>query len=211
MNCLIIASGTFGTQLPLEELFGAADLIVAADGGADHLKGIGRVPHTIIGDLDSISPDSLAWFREKRVEFKQFPARKDSTDTDLCVEYVLEKGGSHITLLGATGTRLDHTLANILMLRRLADKGINARILDRHNEIYLVKDRLELEGKPGDLLSIIPVSNDATGVCLEGLEYPLANQTLPMGTSLGISNCFKENRAFITVENGTLIVTKSRD
>lgn len=211
MRCLIVAGGTFGADALPDHLFDHADLIIAADGGADHLRRINRLPHIIIGDLDSIRPETRAFYEARQVAFKPFPARKDQTDTELCVGHALENGATQVVILGGTGSRLDHTLANILLLRRLADKGVSAHIRDENNEIYLVQDRLELTGTPGDLLSLIPVSEKVLGVSLEGLEYPLENHTLAMGSSLGVSNCFKGKKAVVTVKEGTLIVTKSRD
>jgi thiamine pyrophosphokinase len=129
----------------------------------------------------------------------------------LCLDYAKNRGATHITMLAATGTRLDHTLANVLLLVPLADAGICVRIMDAHNEICLVKDRLELSGNPGDLVSLIPLTATVTGVTLTGLSYPLRDQTLRIGTTLGISNFFSESAAQISIKSGTLLVIRSMD
>ncbi len=211
MNCIIIANGTLAYSPEIIGFLNEADLILAADGGATHLKNMNIHPHAIIGDLDSISRETRLFFEKNNTPLLIHPSRKESTDTDLCIDFALEKGATHITLIGVTGLRLDHTLANIFLLRRLADQGVKARIVDANNEIYLVTDDLELQGNPGDLVSVIPVSDKVTGLTLQGLEFPLENASLSMGSSQGISNCFKKTIASISLDQGVLLVTKSRD
>jgi len=211
MNCIIVASGNLVFSQKIKRLINKADLIIAADGGATHLKGMNLFPDFIIGDMDSIHPETLEFFKNNHTPFIHHPSRKDSTDTDLCVDFALQKGATNITLIGVTGHRLDHTLANIFLLKKLADKGIKSRILDANNEIYLVTDHLRLKGNKGDLLSAIPLSDKITGLTLKGLEYPLENASIPMGSSLGLSNYFSQPDVTITIATGMLLVTKSRD
>jgi thiamine pyrophosphokinase len=210
-TCIIVASGNLLLTPRIKQLLKKADLIVAADGGAAHLKHKDIAPHVIIGDMDSIDPDTRRFFEKKLTPILPHPSRKNQTDTELCIEFAVKKGAADITLLGVTGDRLDHTLANIFLLRKLSALGIQSRIIDAKNEIYLVTDHLELAGKPGDLLSVLPISDKVTGLTLTGLEYPLENATIPMGSSLGISNYFKKTRGTISVSTGVLLVTKSRD
>ncbi len=211
MNCIIVASGNLLFSPRIKDLLQNGDLIIAADGGADHLKQMNITPHVIIGDMDSIHPDTRKFFEKNQTPIITHPPRKDSTDTDLCIDFALQKGATTITLIGVTGHRLDHTLANIFLLRRLADLGVESRIVDANNEIYLVTDHLNLRGKKGELLSVIPISDKVTGLTLTGLEYPLENASISMGSSLGISNYFKKSSATISIATGVLLVTKSRD
>jgi thiamine pyrophosphokinase len=211
MDCIIVASGNLLLTPRIKCLLEEADLIVAADGGATHLKQIDIAPHVIIGDMDSIHPDTRCFFEKKGTPIISHPSRKNQTDTDLCVEFAVKKGATTVTLLGVTGHRLDHTLANIFLLRRLCTLGVESRIIDANNEIYLVTDRLKLKGRKGDLLSVLPVSDEVTGLTLTGLEYPLEDAAISMGSSLGISNYFKKSWVTISVLTGVLLVTKSRD
>jgi thiamine pyrophosphokinase len=211
MNCIIVANGTLAYTPEIKTLLHGANLIIAADGGANHLKKMNIKPHVIIGDMDSIPKDTRQFFESNHTPIITHPCQKDNTDTDLCIDFALEKGATHITFIGVTGQRLDHTLANIFLLKRLADLGIGARIMDEKNEIYLITNYLELNGKQGEHLSVIPISTQVTGLTLKGLEYPLENASISMGSSLGISNCFKNTIAVISVTTGALLVTKSRD
>lgn len=211
MKIIIVAGGCFDATPPIIARLNAADLCLAADRGAEHLAGLGIRPHAVIGDMDSVTPETRRMMEAQGCPFLLHPARKDQTDTELCITYALEKGATDITILGATGLRLDHTLANVLLLKQLDDLGIRARIMDSHNEICLVSRSLALNGEPGEILSLVPVSEKVTGVTLQGLEYPLKDAVLLMGTALGVSNRFKEPRAEIRIESGLLLVIRSRD
>lgn len=211
MKCVIIASGNLDNSDKILDLIKEASLIICADGGARHLRRFNILPHVLVGDFDSIDNADKLFFQQSGVKLLSFPADKDKTDSELCIDIALEKKASDITLLGVTGSRMDHTIANIFLLTELSLKNIPARIIDKTNEIHIVTSTLALFGRPGDYVSLIPVSEKVEGVTLEGLEYPLVNAVIPRGSSLGVSNCFKETNATITVKKGTLIVTKSKD
>ncbi len=210
-TCTIIAGGDLAVTSEIRKAVVSSQLIICADGGARYFRQMNILPHVLVGDFDSIQPDDKAYFIKKGVPCIEYPPKKDQTDSELCVRWAIKQHVTDITFLGATGSRMDHTLANIFLLKRLSDKNITARIINRNNEIYLVRDHLEIEGEPGDLLSILPVSDTVGGVTLTGLEYTLENKDLQMGSSLGISNRFLHRQATICVKRGILIVTKSRD
>ena len=186
-------------------------MVIAADGGAVHLHAISVCPDLIIGDMDSIDNASDRYFASRHITRMTHPKKKDQTDTELCLDYAIEQGASEIVMTGVTGNRLDHTLANIFLLRRLLDLGIKGRILDAHNEICLATSDIRIPGKPGDLLSIIPVTEQVTGLTLEGLAYPLTDKTLALGAALGVSNVFTCETAVIRLTSGMILITKSRD
>ncbi len=211
MECVIIANGDLEYTSDIIKIIKNAQMIISSDGGARHLRMLNISPHVMIGDFDSINPDNYSFFKKKEIKILNFPLKKNHTDTELCVSYALENKASDITLLGVTGSRLDHTLANIFLLKKLAKLNIQARIINKHNEIFIVTNFIELKGKPKELLSIIPVTQNVTGVTLTGLEYPLKNASMKMGDSLGISNVFKESVVSISIKRGVLIVTRSKD
>ena len=211
MKCVIIAGGEFSCTPELLDRINQADLVVCADGGARHLRAIDRPPDIHIGDMDSVSREDLSFLKQNRVTARRHPVKKDQTDSELCLEYAVRHGAADITLLGATGSRMDHTLANIFLLRQLADHGISGRIIDKTNELYLVNRHLALTGTPGDCLSLIPVTDNVTGVGLSGLEFPLENESIPMGSTLGISNRFSGQQAEVTIRTGWIIVARSTD
>nr|WP_319491289.1 thiamine diphosphokinase [uncultured Desulfobacter sp.] len=211
MKTVIIANGNLSETDRLLSRIQQADMVIAADGGAAHLHRIGIVPRVIIGDLDSIPENILSFFKEKQVKILRYPARKDQTDLELCMEYAIDQGCDDLLIIGATSTRLDHTLANIFLLRKLADQGIPVTILDAYNDIHIVSSRLTLTGRPGELLSVIPISDQVKGLTLKGLEYPLTDQTLHMGTTMGISNVFTQEEAVISLKSGAVLVIKPKN
>ena len=211
MKAIIIASGRFEPTAHMETRLRNADLIIAADGGAAHLMDIKINPHVIIGDLDSIPISVQSHFKSIKIPFVTYPAKKDKTDTEICIDHALEKGATDITLMGVTGSRLDHTLTNILLLEALAKKKIPARIMDQNNTIHITCDHLEIQGQPGDFISLVPLSKQVEGVCIEGMEYPLENATLIRGSSLGVSNKLMGNLGKIRLCSGSLLLSQSRD
>ena len=211
MKCVIIAGGDFTATNQIRTILDQAERIICADSGAGHLRPLDIVPHILMGDFDSITPDDLAFFESQGSRVERFPARKDQTDSELCIDRALELHASEIILLGATGSRMDHTLANILLLEKIAAHDIPVRIIDATNEITLVTDRIELDGVPGEPVSIIPVTETAEGVSFQGLEYPLTEGRMKRASSLGISNRFAKTTARISVRSGKLLVSRSID
>ncbi len=211
MKCVIIANGDLAYSNKIVKIIKDAHMIISADGGVKHLRALNILPHVMIGDFDSINSDDHLFFKGKKIKILTYPLKKNYTDTDLCVSHAIKHKAGDITLLGVTGTRLDHTLANIFLLKKLARLNIRARIINQHNELYIVADYLELKGKPDELLSIIPITQTVNGITLTGLEYPLKNADMKMGDTLGISNVFKESIVSITIKKGIILVTRSKD
>lgn len=211
MKCIIIASGEIEYTRNISRIIRDAQLIICADGGARHLKALDIVPHVMIGDFDSIHKNDLDFFQKKDVRMISYPPQKDQTDSELCIDWAIENNATDITLLGMTGTRMDHTLANIFLLKKIAEKNIPARIINEHNEIHVAIKDIQVTGNIGEILSLVPVTQKVTGVTVKGLEYPLENAVMYMGSSLGISNVFKQTVVSISIKDGMLIVIKSRD
>lgn len=201
MKALIIGSGTFAGRCL--DFSGENPFVICADGGYDSAVRANLKPSVVLGDMDSVknAPEGSI----------VYPTEKDETDSEIAIDYAIDHGFSEIILAGFTGTRLDHTLNNILLLKKIADKGLSGVIVDDNNEIYYLKDKLSLSGNRGDFLSIIPVFGDLTGITTYNLKYPLNNETLYFGKSRGISNELLGSNAEITVKSGEGIVIKSKD
>ncbi|MBF0202067.1 MAG: thiamine diphosphokinase, partial [Desulfamplus sp.] len=135
---LIVANGTISDDALLTSLVQNSHFIVCADGGARHLRRVGISPDFLVGDMDSIQRDILDENIAGHVKLRSYPSRKDNSDTELAVDLAIEQGASRIVLTGVTGTRMDHTLANIFLLKRILSMGIPACIVDDHNEIYML-------------------------------------------------------------------------
>ena len=117
-----------------------------------------------------------------------------------------------VTILGGIGTRIDHTIANVHILKEMLDTNINAKIINENNEISLINKNKTIEkDNTYKYVSIIPLTTEVQGLTLEGFKYNLNNYTLKVGTSLGISNEQVEKIARIELDNGIVIMIKSRD
>lgn len=211
MKAVIVCNGSIRDYEVIKTLFEGAQFIIAVDGGAGHLKKLGVTPDILLGDFDSADKEDIKFFVEKGVPAERFPAEKDMTDSELAIERALEIGADEIVLVGAVGTRFDHSMSNIFLLKKLMDKHIRACIADEFNRIYMFDKSFELEKLEGYKLSLIPVSERVTGVTTKGLKYPLVSATMPLGTSWGVSNEFIEGKAWVTIGEGILLVCLSRD
>lgn len=203
---VLAANGEPASSPRIRAVIADADRVISVDGGSRMLAALGVTPHLAVGDMDSTPPELLTRYRETGVELFLHPARKDATDLELALELALNGKAGFITILGATGGRLDHTLGNLLLLERCLERNTTARIMDDTQTVYLTDGLLNLQGRPGDTLSIIPVGGDANGVTLTGLEYPLQDAHLPFGSSQGLSNVFSGEKACVRLRSGRLLV-----
>ncbi len=201
MKALIIGSGNFSKNAL--KLLGDKYYTICADGGYDHAIEHGIVPDILLGDLDSVKTKA-------DIKTITYPAEKNETDSEIALIYAIENGYKDIVLTGVTGTRLDHTLNNIFLLKKANECGVSAVISDEKNEIYYTASKLKLFGDRGEFFSIIPLCEDIC-VSVENAKYPLMDEILYFGKSRGISNEFLGQECIITIKSGSAIVIKSRD
>ncbi len=210
-SVIVCGGGSVSDYASLHRYFEGAGLVICADSGARHLRNLNIEPDVLIGDFDSISSKDYDAYINAGVETVQYPAEKDMTDAQLALELAVEKGCREIVLLGALGTRLDHSMANVFLLKRLLDAGIKGMIADERNEAVLIDKSICIKREQGMKVSLIPVTGAARGVTTQGLYYPLTDATLELGSTWGVSNEFSEETACVTLKEGLLLVIKSRD
>jgi thiamine pyrophosphokinase len=188
-------------------------MIIAADKGLAAADRLGLTLDFIVGDFDSVQDSILQKYKEKSTPIETFPTEKDKTDTQIALEMALMHSPSSIDLVAATGSRLDHVIANIHLLLLPMQLGIPASIIDRCNKIYLKKDsfRIRREEQYGDYVSLLPFTETVSGLTLKGFKYPLNRITLTAGSSLGISNEIKEEEAQVEFTGGILLVVEAKD
>lgn len=211
MRAVIITNGFISSYSYLRELINLNDLIICADGGSEHALKAGITPNVIVGDFDSASPETVAVFKEQDIPFIEYPTVKDKTDTELAIDYAVAKGYNEILLLGCFGSRVDHTLANIMLLASLAQKGIKVRAVDENNDLYVCLDNVEILGEPGDYVSLIPLTAEVIGVTTHNLAYKLENATLSLGSTLPLSNRLSQTKGIVEIKDGILLVIKAKD
>ncbi len=204
MRAVIFAGGRICDYTYIKSLLKTDDYIIAADSGFAHVKKMELFPDVMIGDMDSVKDEYNA------KEVIKLEVMKDETDTEAAVRVALEKGADSILILGAIGSRADHTMANILLLKMLYDMKVDALLLNENNEIRFFDKEISVCGVKGDTISIIPMS-DLIGVYTKGLFYKLTGDILKFGTSRGVSNVMTDITCNVKAESGYGLIIKSRD
>jgi thiamine pyrophosphokinase len=209
---VILSAGQIADYGRVRAHIGAPDLVICADGGVRHARELGLVPTLIIGDFDSAGSELIAAEATRGVPVERVPVEKDETDTHLALAAALSRGARQILLVGATGDRLDHTFANLLLLAGVP-ANVDASMVDAKNVIRLLRPggRMMVPASPASYLSLLPLSPEVKGVVAEGVKWPLDGATLRWGTSLGVSNQVVESEAFIAVREGYLAVIQAWD
>ena len=200
------------------------DKVFAVDKGLEYVAQLGLNPDLIMGDFDTVDSDILARYEAIDGSYSElskvirYPAKKDYTDTELALHYAKKQGASAVTMIGATGSRLDHVFANIGLLIYSAKNGMKSVIVDANNRIHLLSGDygdseyiVERKNQWGKYVSIIPVSEIIEDVTIEGVEYPLNSAKIEQGPCLTVSNEIIEKAAHIHIGKGTALVIESRD
>jgi thiamine pyrophosphokinase len=211
MKAVVVAAGELDPR-DRAVLDGAA-LTIAADGGAALLDRFGLRPDVLVGDLDSVDAPLVARLEAAGTRVERHPTDKVASDTELAVEAAIAAGSTEIVILGASGgDRLDHELANLLLLadERFAAVALSAATGAARVAAVHGGTRRLLSGGRGDLVTLLPVGGDARGVTTEGLRWPLDGATLTLGRSRGLSNEVVATPAAVSLRDGVLLVIETR-
>ncbi|HUH16319.1 MAG TPA: thiamine diphosphokinase [Methylomirabilota bacterium] len=204
---MVVASGDFDEEDA--SWLDDADLLVAADGGAAALARHDRCPELLVGDLDSIEPALVERLATAGTRVERHPSSKDASDTELAIAAAVSAGATEIILLGAAGgDRLDHELANLLLLADPALVALDVRAVHGATTIRVLHGGgvAGLVGSAGDRVTLLPIGGDASGVTTHGLRWRLDGASLRMGRSRGLSNEVLAAPASVRLERGTLFV-----
>jgi thiamine pyrophosphokinase len=204
MEACIFLNGEYAECEPLISQVGSDPLVIGVDGGTRHLADFDLEPHIIIGDMDSIPEIELAGFTSQNVQILRYPPEKDETDFELALDQAILSGCREILVFGALGGRSDQMIANILLPVAYLDRA-TIRLLNGPEEISFIHSQSTIIGKAGDVISLIPISGDVSGVRTSGLRYPLNLETLYLGKSRGVSNELTCAKSTITVSSGVLL------
>ncbi len=208
-RCIIFANGTLPDIDFARALIRADDFLLAADGGTRHALDLGLRPSVIIGDLDSADFD-LEPLTGLGTKIIQHPRDKNQTDLELALEHAIEQGYQEILILAALGGRLDQTLGNLSLLTNAQYAAPDIRLDDGVEEAFFVRDQAQLQGRSGDLVSLIPWGAEVHGIHTEGLRWQLSDETLQPHQTRGISNEMPGKTAGIKIRSGLLLVIHRR-
>jgi thiamine pyrophosphokinase len=221
-RALVIADGDTADRDAIEASWPGSleefDVVVAADAGARHAERLGVTIDRWAGDADSIDPTELDALRRRGVTIELAARDKDESDTELAIRAALRDGATDITIVGAFGgRRLDHTLANIALLADATLAGARFVIVDAPARVRLARApgqdggpiAVTLEGRVGDVVTLLPFGTDAEGVRTSGLRFPLRDETLRLGAARGLSNVRLAEDARLELRRGLLLVIET--
>lgn len=197
MTCLFL-NGTYESKEYYKTVITECRYLIAVDGGADFLKELGITPDLFVGDMDSVSEETVKWLKKQNVPMKIYPEDKDETDLELAL---LEVKNFPAKVFGWNGERVDMMLALFYLMSRFKEVyAISSKL-----EIGYVEKEKILEATPGEIWSILPLGEDAKGVSLEGFKYEIFKKDMKIDKPYGISNVAKSNKVRISVEKGGVI------
>lgn len=191
------------------------DRIIAADRGLEFCHVHGIVPQAIVGDFDSMPSGLLEeYINRPEVTVRRLRPQKDDSDTQSAFHMAMEMGAKEIGILGGTGSRLDHVLANLELLAYGVSVGVHSYMVDACNYIWASQRpvRLRRDAQWGDYVSLFALGEPVEGLTLEGFAYPLNHYCLTSrDCGLTVSNEIVEDEAVITFSKGCLLLIMSRE
>ena len=207
MRAAIFLNGSPDSSDLLRRVAGRADLVVAADGGARYALEAGVVPDLVVGDMDSLGEALTLEVERLGAALEIHRSRKDKMDGQLAVLAARERGATAADLLCTVGGRLGALIAVPHILLAAERIGLRSTVVADRGKMFVIEaGSRTLQGDPRDSVSIFPLSGLATGVTLEGMEYPLENASLEPGDTLGFHNELIGREATVSVEEGSLLV-----
>ncbi|WP_010240299.1 thiamine diphosphokinase [Clostridium arbusti] len=211
MKVLVISGGMPPEENTLISYLNDETYIISADSGANILYKYNILPNMILGDFDSIDSVVLDYFKNKGSKVISYPSEKNFTDTEAAIDEAFKLKPQEILLFGCTGSRVDHTLANIGLLDKCLKKGIKAYIIDENNTISLHDREFKIEGKLGDIFSLQAFGAKVNNLCIIKAKYELYNYDLKFGDPRTVSNELLDHTVSITFDKGIVLLIRARD
>ncbi len=212
---MIISGGTIDDKFVLQMLNEIqTEYVIGVDRGLQFLYRNRVMPTHIVGDFDSVEAELVEYYvKETQVPIRKFRPEKDASDTEIALHLAIELGAEKVWILGGTGTRLDHVMANIQILKIAHEHGVKAYLQDTNNRISLAEKEIKLckEESFGDYFSIFPFGGVVDDISIEGAKYPLSHYRLCPNSSMCVSNEIKETQVKITFPTGMIVLMETRD
>jgi len=204
-HAVILANGTPPAADVLRRALARSALFLCADGGANTARALDARPAAIVGDFDSVTPETIAHYAGV-TQVRDLD--EERTDTEKAIEYALAQGAfDEITLLGATSGRLDHVLGHVGLLRKYLGR-VRLVMESGDGRSYVADADVELQCPRGTVVSFFAVGSPVEGVTTENLRYRLENRRLDMGIQDSVSNVVEKTPAWIRIKRGTLLVVE---
>ncbi|HUR63295.1 MAG TPA: thiamine diphosphokinase [Candidatus Thermoplasmatota archaeon] len=193
------------------KLLDACDAIVCADGAAQSLLKSNHPPTVIIGDLDSLKPDVYKWAEALDIPIERHNSEKDEIDGELALDRVIKLGATSVLILGGHGGRSAMFLANLKLLRRVHDLGLDGSMVGRGESLRYISagGELLLAGRTGATLNLLAIDADAV-VSLQGTAWDGQDIRLEQKSARGLSNKIAADGARIQVRSGIVLCVVER-
>ena len=190
--------------------FGDDALVIAADGGVKNCINLRIIPDLVIGDMDSITIKLMENLKAdfKNIKFINTSHDKDESDTQLALDYAVNAGAKQILIIGATGGRIDHSFANLVLLASPKYKNANIKIIAEDLEIFVLRKPCVISGTIGKKISIFSLTPNTYFESTLGLKYGLKNEKLYFSPVRGLSNEFTKTNAKININKGKILLFK---
>lgn len=200
---VIIAGGEITTSIRT-----ASDhYVIAADSGYDHARAQSIHVDLLVGDLDSISEEGLKHAESTGAGIDRFPEAKDKTDFELAMDAAISTGTGAIDIYGGESGSIGHLLGISTGLTARAGNQVDLRWFVGNTTVFPVQSNriLEISPRIGTRLTVVPIG-DAENVTISGVRWPLFQETLPRGTSRGLSNITTDTTCTVSLTDGALLV-----
>jgi thiamine pyrophosphokinase len=204
-KCVLFAGGKLERPEILKKRLTGEEYILAADGGARHALALGLTPRKVVGDMDTLTEGELEDLRGLGSEILMFPAEKDESDTLLALREAMGMGYADIEIWGALGGRLDHSVANVILLMDPHLAGVQVQLFTWNQRVFLPERGQVIAGSPGDLISFFPMEKEVTGIQTRGLQYEPKDGRLEFKYAVGLSNVILGRECSVSWEDGLLL------
>ncbi len=201
-RCIIIGASPYSNPNVIRQTVSADDFVICADGGLSVALDSNIVPNMVIGDFDSLKKKSLL----ENVPVIVLPVEKDDTDSISCMKYGIEQGYQNFVLLGMTGGRIDHTYANLHLLKYLFRHGCQGMMKDEHTQIYYTEKNFLLSNQKGKTVSVLPFGCEEAEVTLSGFKYPAQHLKMNTVFPIGTSNIVLTDNGVVYVHRGGVVI-----
>lgn len=207
-KAILVGGGPVHKRLLRTTLVAGYDLLVAVDGGGKPLLELGYQPQLLLGDFDSLPEADQADLVAKGVEIRSYQPEKDWTDLELAANYLLGRDYREALVFGALGGRLDHTVANLSLLFKMKEAGIDLVLIGEEQAVTLLAapEKIRIFPFPQGHFSLLPYLHTAQGVSISGAKYPLEKATLALGSTRGVHNEFLADPVEVELDFGSVLV-----
>lgn len=209
---VLVAGGELSNNKIFKKYISKSDFSVAVDSGGDIFYKNNILPNLLVGDLDSIDKKSLTYFKDNKIKIEKYPCEKDLTDLEIGLNSLINNGCDKIYALGTIGTRIDHSLANIMILKKMYDLNYKCYMINDKNRVQYIESKKEIIiYKEYENISIVPLSENGINVSLEGFYYKITDYEMELGSTTGISNYLLNNEGSIKLNRGRALIIESND